>query len=104
MGMFDDVIVNEPLPVPEGYVRVAPEGMFQTKSLECGLNTYKIEDGRLWVRDYYHPDGKWESCDYHGDVLFYDFYTVPGKCSKLVDFVARFSYGKCDYINYVGDH
>lgn len=49
MGMFDYIQFEYPLPLP-----VDPKGYkldtFQTKSLDNGLNTYKVDkDGILWI-------------------------------------------------------
>jgi hypothetical protein len=64
MGMYDDIVCKYPLPLPEdtkGYIAES----FQTKDLDCGLDSYEIrEDGTLWLREYFreytegNPNGK----------------------------------------------
>lgn len=53
MGMFDTLICEAPLPDGaeiEPYDDRYDDGAFQTKDLDCGLNTYRITaDGRLLV-------------------------------------------------------
>ena len=54
--MFDDIYYGcaTPLPLPDDskdYVKNNLENHFQTKDLECAMDTYKVyPDGTLWVR------------------------------------------------------
>src|SRR5690349_376519 len=48
MGMFDELRCKYPLPHA-----AAQDLLFQTKSLDCGLELYEIrEDGSLWIEEY----------------------------------------------------
>jgi hypothetical protein len=48
MGMYDSIICEYPLPHAE-----VQEAIFQTKSFECLLDNYKIdEEGFLWYQQY----------------------------------------------------
>lgn len=60
MGMFDNVIVEVPL--PDGG---SNEYIFQTKDLDCELHNYIITKDRKLVRD-------GEETDFHGWLYFYD--------------------------------
>lgn len=87
MGLYDDIACDYPLPGCEG---TPPR--WQTKSLSCQLDRYKIDDdGSLWVEAYdaedrSNPDAtglarfagcmtrvnrRWERCDFRGEILFY---------------------------------
>ena len=79
MGMFDDVLCEQPL--PDGY-----EGEFQSKDFECLLDTYKISaEGRLLRREYEWVEADdaplgirkerrgWTDTEYHGTFRFYDY-------------------------------
>ena len=102
MGMFDDIEVLYPLPrLPEDHDR-----QFQTKSLVCFLDQYRIdEDGVLWREDYDIEDRsdpaaegifkfrgmltrvnkRWVKETYTGEVEFHDF--VDGKRLEYVAWV-----------------
>lgn len=91
MGMFDTLIWDN--------------NDYQTKDLECFLNTYKIEDGLLWVEGYDIEDRsdptargmlrfagmitrvnkRWIRSHYSGSIVFYDLYS---------DYVATFHDGE----------
>lgn len=52
MGMFDHLRCHYPLPLPG-----LEEALFQTKDLDCQLDTYEIRaDGTLWGEDYEYED------------------------------------------------
>src|SRR5689334_23005074 len=61
MGMFDDITVRYPLPgLPPDH-----DGEFQTKSLECVLAQYLIDEhGGLWHQG--------EAVKYDGEIEFHD--------------------------------
>jgi hypothetical protein len=56
MGMFDDIYYGcaTPLPLPDNakdYIENNPDNHFQTKDLNCAMDTYKVyPDGTLWLR------------------------------------------------------
>src|SRR6266567_7331274 len=86
MGMFDDIMCEYPLPLPESQGELKglnwrAEG-FQTKDFECLLDAYCIrEDGSLWQQTYiWETTGKgrpcrkpasWTLTTYTGTVCFY---------------------------------
>lgn len=126
MGMFDYIRCEYPLPIPEMQDR-----SFQTKFADwCYLDDYTItKDGRLIhhttrsevvpeaERPYPNapegsllgicgmlrrvPTGDVE-IPYHGDIVFYDW-RVPGQHTDLVDFVARFTNGRVEWIRVDGE-
>lgn len=72
MGMFD--YLNCKLPLPDG----APKNPYQTKNLQCVMDTYEIkEDGTLWGEDYdregwSRSNVRPRQCsDFTGEVRFY---------------------------------
>ena len=93
MGMFDYLKCEFKL--PKGNEDVQNEE-FQTKDFECLLDLYIItKDRKLKCKSV----GKTKVIPYHGDIRFY---TSTGnyedKTHKWHEFIARFSYGKLDYI------
>lgn len=92
MGMFDTIHCEVPLPVAE-HQSLA----FQTKNLECLLDTYTITgDGRLvrharrgWREETDH-DVEWPL---HGDIRFY-----TSKDKEWIEYVARFTHGRVEWI------
>lgn len=110
MGMFDELSCKMPLPDD----RVKPGSVYQTKSLECCLLNYTInEQGRLIFNHSKYekgPDreirpGFWlpttksihlEDIDteYHGDILF----GATAKDGSYVEYVARFTHGAVEWI------
>lgn len=119
MGMYDFVICEYPLPDSE-----VQDAKFQTKDFDCNLDEYVItKDGMLIHKVFtyevvpeeerpYYGTPKWDDplyqlfgmlrlkhvrdevmSDFHGDVRFYTF-----KDDGFYEYVARFSYGKLDFI------
>lgn len=72
MGMFDYVICHYPLPtIPPPWATT--DHQYQSKSLECGMDLYKIrDDGTLWLEEYDVEDqsdkAKWKA-DHPGEPL-----------------------------------
>ena len=119
MGMFDDIRCEYPL--PEGSEEHQGRG-FQTKDLGCSMARYTITDeGRLVENRVYYEDHptrtRWDVIlkrdvpekvvahradidqDYHGDVLFYDYWLPePGGDYVGVEFTARFTNGSVEWI------
>ena len=121
--MYDEIRCEHPLP-ETGY-RVLPGHTFQTKDFECLLDTYTITVEGLLVlhrevwepvpegeRPYYgtpkweKPLGKWigsmravpvgdEEIPHHGDIFFYDAFSVKGEEGRRVwiEYRARFTEG-----------
>jgi hypothetical protein len=95
MGMFDNLKVEAPLPVPSMQDRT-----FQTKSLDRELADYVITAaGELrCVGGAFEPEHR--TVPLHGDLTFYDWeHKRPDDVSdwdygELVYFVARFTEGK----------
>lgn len=123
MGMFDNVICKHPL--PDNYTGE----VFQTKDLDCGLDTYRITaDGRLELqRQEMVPDGPrkphwfmpehdyqpmkvakewWEPIPHHGDLNFYrlegDANDPRGPDERWHEYTARFTEGALTRIIVVG--
>jgi hypothetical protein len=75
MGMFDNVRCDVPL--PDGYR--AEGNVFQTKDLDCDMDTYVIRaDGHLAKATDY-DDGKptdFRDIEFHGWLNFYDYGVV----------------------------
>jgi hypothetical protein len=97
VGLFDTVHCEYPLPDP----RLAGQE-FQTKDLECCLETYTITaDGRLMRHARRTPTGR-ASLDrdvewpIHGDILIYA--SDPDREQGLVDLVVRFTHGRVESI------
>jgi hypothetical protein len=114
MGMFDNLICKYPLPRPE-----MQTCEFQTKDLECVLDSYEItEDGRLvrhewdyeWQDDPSSPLKGWlrrkdESyravhLDYTGHIRFYDFWPPRevNPNSPLIEFTVSMKNGFVEWI------
>ena len=94
MGMFDTIYCEYPLP------EAAHQTLdFQTKNLECALDTYTItSDGRL-VR-HARRGGLWKTPEdhdvewpLHGDIRFY-----TSKDKVWIEYVARFTHGQVEWI------
>jgi hypothetical protein len=67
MGMFDELRCRATLP-DDGDT----DTEFQTKSMDCRLDTYIItSDGRLTKKEYDQEDESAEPCDYTGQIDFY---------------------------------
>lgn len=116
MGMFDTIYCKAPLP---GETPFDSTTDFQTKDLECLMDTYVIEeDGRLMVRSgYYEPvpeaerpypndkglkgmigsirfvDTGWKPVDVHQRLRFYTFVN-----HVWYEFEATFTHGQLENI------
>ncbi len=110
MGLYDEITCEYPLP-ETGYL--VPEGHdeWQTKDLENAMIRYRISrEGRLmrrgekweWVDDPDRPltqgyfklvDHWWVDTEYHGDVEFYDSFSLPEGGRLWAEFRARFTDG-----------
>ncbi len=131
MGMYDEIRCEYPLP-QTGY-RVLPGHTFQTKDLECLLDKYTITASGLLVlhREAWEPVPEkerpfygtptWEKpfgksagsmravpmgdkeIPHHGDILFYDSFTVKGESGHRVwlEYKARFTEGSLSRIEAV---
>ena len=95
MGLFDELRCKYPL--PDGYEEYQDE-VFQFKMFDPYMNLYEItNEGKLkqlsdWV--YATPPEINKVIDYHGDIVFY----CSDKNNKLVNFKARFTDGKLQWI------
>jgi hypothetical protein len=96
MGMFDTLYCHYPLPNPRHQ-----DLDFQTKDLECLLDTYTItREGQLvqhadrggWLERLDH-DGEWPL---HGDLRFYT--SVKTEEPSWIEYVARFTHGRVEWI------
>ena len=112
MGMFDDVICEYPLPLPENPRGYKGSKHFQTKDLENTLSKYEIrENGTLWVKNYllkYHdgdPNGKtfaekaprsevieewYDRVKYDGDLRIYDYQQTNGGFDYDIEYIITF--------------
>lgn len=67
VGMYDTIYANG--------VPIVPDGSYQTKSLDCGLDRYELRpDGSLWLIDRFDADstaptrmGLTDSVHFYGD-------------------------------------
>lgn len=92
MGMFDTIHCEYPLPEAKHQSLV-----FQTKNLECLLDTYTITADRRLVR---HARRGWrKETDHdvewplHGDIRFY-----TSKDKEWIEYVARFTHGRVEWV------
>lgn len=99
--MFDYVTVKAPLPgnVPD-FVKEKGQ-KFQTKSLDCALDTYEItaEGDLLLLPPGGAPDAGPQKVEYHGDIELHDGDVTgdpkePEGLWHWVSYVARFTEGK----------
>lgn len=113
MGMFDEIIVEYPL--PDG---LKFEGVrFQTKDMDNFLELYEItNDGRfcrvvMEMDDdktspngigYMVPTGELDDTNYHGDIVFYHSVGSYSNNSFIwYEYVARFTNGQLEWIKRV---
>ena len=96
MGMFDTIHCQYPLPNPRHQ-----DLDFQTKDLECLLDTYTItQEGWLvqhakrgWGEGRLIRDVEWPL---HGDLRFYT--SVKTEEPSWIEYVARFTHGRVEWI------
>lgn len=100
MGMFDTVKCEFPL--PEKFKKYQ-DSLFQTKSLICGMDVYKItKEGELWWVDNEfswdedEPKKPPEKIDLTGELRFYEWNTQE---DEWAEFVALFVNGKMIYLD-----
>ena len=111
MGLFTEVKVHEVL-MPEKYKHLSG---FQTKDVIDfpTMETLEVnQDGELiyvWQEREWFEDKEYniiggyfksikehrDKLEFHGDMIFY---TIDMKTDKMIELIARFSYGKLDYI------
>lgn len=120
MGMFDTIQVPANiLPAVPDYVTLGEFFGAQTKSLDRGMNSYKIEGGKLLKFCYEEIEAKesevafecmaylkfpiftrenkrWEEVKFHGVICFYASYN-----DWWMEYEAHFSYGKLDKITHL---
>jgi hypothetical protein len=124
MGMFDNISVSDQLPFSEEMIALGLDKnnlTFQTKDLECVLETYIIQDRKLYRQCYkseVYVEGDAKSknwlgrlghierndpylspVEHHGEVYFYEFIKdVNDKWDCWVEFKATFTKGNVDKI------
>lgn len=119
MGMYDTIVVADSLPWPEEALSLKLNTLvkdFQSKDLECAMEEYAIQGGRLFIKKW--KESKWiegdknaknvcdrfgylertgeymEEVPYHGIVEFYDFTSdVDGRWDCWVVFKVIFNRG-----------
>ena len=106
MGMFDDI------KVPVSYLRgildkkteklFDDDVVFQTKSLENAMFTYKVHRRQLYRAGLLA--GEWEKDTYTGDVDFYTSVKDEKETEHWFDFKFVFKNGKLDSKEFVGTH
>lgn len=97
VGMFDTIRCEYPLPNPE-YQKLE----FQSKDLDCLLDTYIITAAGRLVREPRSGGAVGPvEVPHHGDIRFYD--VVPDDDKRFVEYVARFTYGRLDWIRALDD-
>jgi hypothetical protein len=111
MGMFDTIIVVDKLPITTEMeqLNIATSLLnFQSKDLDCLLNVYVIQGGKLFVRktvEEVESDGAisssieyLEDVKYHGFINFYDS-VETGDYDCWVEYSAIFTHGICTDIS-----
>ena len=107
MGMFDDI------KVPVAYLRgildkkteklFDDDVVFQTKSLENAMFTYKVHRRQLYKASVLN-EGIWEKDTYTGSVDFYTSVKDEKETEHWFDFRFVFKSGKLDSKEFVGTH
>lgn len=119
MGMFDNISVAHVLPYNEEMKELGLDinkYTFQTKDLECGMDSYVIQNSKLYIRKY--KEEKWIAGDpkaksvmcrighmerenpyyeevyHHGEIYFYEFVNdVKDKWDCWIEYKATFTKG-----------
>jgi hypothetical protein len=96
MGMFDWIRCEYPLPDPKHQ-----QLDFQTKDLDCLLDTYVISAAGRLIRESRRDDST-ATVEYpfHGDFRFYDL--DPARDHGFIEYVARFTHGRLEWIRALG--
>lgn len=108
MGMFDDVLYENAMPLPDGY-----QGRyFQTKDFGCDMATYKITaEGRVMqpldsddsvAGAFGGPAVRWRDMHFHGRLHFYTLvnthpekrYVGPDNPGQWHGYLAKFTDGQ----------
>ena len=89
MGLFDEIVCEYPLP---GWpTHESPR--FQTKDLDCSMDTYRISaDGRL-LRSRSEGAPEWHDVEYHGVIGFYTSLERAGG-REWFEYTAKFTDGR----------
>jgi hypothetical protein len=130
MGMYDEIIVKQNLPIPEVIFALKDwkNYRFQTKDLDNCLSEYWIsEEGELFEhiiereyipytdeerknknhkfwdiwKDVIEKESRDEKVDYHGTLTFYTYDEIDDDTNFWIEFKAYFIYGKLDKIESV---
>lgn len=127
MGMFDTIAVAEKLPITQEMIDLGLEEKlqeFQSKDLNCCLDLYFMQNGRLFVEKY--KETKWiegdkkaksifarlghmerndpyqEDTNFHGKVNFYNYIMdAAGKYDCMIEFCATYNKGQLEKIELV---
>ena len=92
MGLFDTVRCD--MPLPDGY---DGDDGFQTKSLDCEMDTYRITaEGRL-IREVWDSEPAYDMY-FHGIINFYCFEGHDPKDWVWHEYNAKFTDGVCESI------
>lgn len=120
MGMFDNISVSDALPYSDEMKELGlnvNNYTFQTKDLDCLMDTYIIQSGKLFIQKYKtstwiegdknaksvmdrigyteRTDPYYEEVPHHGEIYFYEFLRdVQDKWDCWVEFKATFTTGQ----------
>lgn len=125
MGMFDNISVSDSLPFNDDMKELGIDKnnlVFQTKSLDCLMDSYIIQNNKLYIQKY--KSEKWikgneasknifdrighlereepyyEEVNYHGEICFYEFLlNVKDKWDCWVEYKAIFTQGNVTNIS-----
>lgn len=120
MGMFDNISVSEGLPFNDEMKELGIDInnlSYQTKDLDCLMDSYIIQGGKLFVQKYKsedwiegnkdsknvfdrighlkRSDPYYEEVNFHGNIYFYEFLNnVKGKWDCWIEYKAVFTKNK----------
>ena len=125
MGMFDNISVSDSLPFNDDMKELGIDKnnlVFQTKSLDCLMDSYIIQNNKLYIQKY--KSEKWikgneasknifdrighlereepyyEEVNFHGEICFYEFLlNVKDKWDCWVEYKAIFTQGNVTNIS-----